>query len=652
MALFNKILIANRGEIACRIIRTAQRLGIHTVAVFSEADTQALHVKVADEAYLIGPAASKDSYLNITKIITIAQKANVDAIHPGYGFLSESADFANACERANITFIGPSAQAIALMANKNVAKAKVAEHNIATLPSHFDEEQSPETLLKHAKKIGFPIVLKAVAGGGGKGLRRVDQEQDFLHSYSAVKREANAFFNDDQLLVEKYLTNARHIEVQVLADHFGTMHTLFTRDCSIQRRHQKIVEEAPAPNLDKDDQDKIAQAAITIAKAIQYTNAGTIEFLVEDNAFYFMEMNTRLQVEHPVTEMITGVDIVEWQCRIAAGERLFANAPVESGHAIELRLNAEDPENDFLPSAGQLRYFQIPEQTDVVRIDSGFHQDDFVTIYYDSLLAKIIVWGQTRTQALQHLQQQLQEIEIFGIKTNLPLLKEIINDHQFKHAKFNTHFLQLQKRDLRFENPHIIYAMAALFLAQSFQPNTASPWQLCDGWRLNFPPRFSFQFLALEGSVTIEKHHPIFRMNINGCYYDGSIINTVVLAQDIYLLECLIADEYHRVKIFKRHNKLDLILQHQTYSLEIVDNRTDILQQDQEAQLIAPMPGTLVAVMVNSGQQVAKGDKLLVIEAMKMEHTLYAPRDGKIKLCHFKIGDLVSEGAELLEFED
>lgn len=425
MKLFKKILVANRGEIACRIIRTAHELDIQVVAVLSEADQNALHVKMADEAHLIGPAASRDSYLNINKIMAIAKLAKVEAIHPGYGFLSENAKFADACEKAGVIFIGPTAKAIALMANKTIAKETVSKAGVPVLPDFFSENQTKEVFLEQAKKIGFPLVLKAVAGGGGKGLRQVHDIAEFDHAYDAVKREAEAYFGDDQLLLEKYLSDARHVEVQILADTFGNVKTLSTRDCSIQRRHQKIIEEAPAPHVSLTLHNKILETAIKVAETIQYTNAGTVEFLLSGNEFYFLEMNTRLQVEHPITEMITGHDVVALQLQIAAGGSIETLSTETNGHAIEVRLNAEDPENNFLPSSGVLEFIQWPKLSEHFRIDRGYEQNDTVNIYYDSLLAKFIAWDKTREGAIQLLKKALFDTTLFGIKTNQPLLEKI-----------------------------------------------------------------------------------------------------------------------------------------------------------------------------------------------------------------------------------
>lgn len=656
MTQLKKILIANRGEIACRIIRTAKKLGITTVAVFSEVDAKAIHVQMADEAYLIGPAPSKDSYLNIKKIIEIAKQSNVTAIHPGYGFLSENCEFALACEQAGILFVGPSSKAIEMMGNKNVAKEIMKQHDVPVLPGFFIDTSDINDLVMAANKIGLPIVLKAVAGGGGKGLRLVENIEDLEQAYMAVKREAKAFFNDDNILLEKYLPNARHVEVQVLADHHGAVQALYTRDCSIQRRHQKIIEEAPAPNLSDALQEKMMQAAIKGAKSIQYTNAGTFEFLLDGENFYFMEMNTRLQVEHPVTEMITELDLVEWQLRITAGEKIFTARPKRIGHAIELRLNAEDPEKDFLPSSGVLEYFEYPSDSHL-RVDSGYQEGDHINIYYDSLLAKLIIWGEDRMQAVNQLRNALKEVTVFGIKTNLSALSSVINHEYFIAGNFNTHFLQQHKILNITAIPNEVYLIAATFLKNFNQhhhyhdnsEDLFSPWQLYSGWQLFASPRYHFNFENITVSIT-ETDKNSYQITMGDHQYDCNPLNMQLLGHDCYQIELIVNDTVLKAKILKLNDKLEILYQHQYYTLALFENNlTSLQQQESENQLMAPMPGTLVALHVSSGQKVNKGDKLLVLEAMKMEHTLYAPRDGVIKECFYRVGDLIKEGSQIIE---
>lgn len=659
--MFDKILIANRGEIACRIIRTAKRLGIKTVAVFSEADANALHVTLADEAYLLGSAASKDSYLNIDKIIALAKKTKVAAIHPGYGFLSENADFANAVAKAKLVFIGPTADVIRLMGNKKIAKDVIKKNGIPVLHGFYDEQQSVDNLLLAAQEIGFPIVLKAVAGGGGKGLRLVTEEHDFKSAYNAVKREAKAFFNDDKVLLEKYLLNAKHIEVQIMADHHGNISALFTRDCSIQRRHQKIIEEAPAPTLSANLEQKIMAAATDVARAIQYTNAGTVEFLVAEEHFYFMEMNTRLQVEHPVTEMITHLDLVEWQLRIAAGERLFKNAVEQQGHAIEVRLNAEDPENNFLPSAGTLHYFDYPKAVEFLRVDSGYQTGDTVNIFYDSLIAKFIVWAETRAMAIQRLVRVLDHTLIFGIKSNLSLLKAILQNDNFKNKKFDTHFLQTESISLRSQILGEFLVLSGLLLLvlnqqanhKKCNSDSHSLWLHHDGWRLFSSAELAFHFTHQQQDyvVNIKQGADGYTATIGDQTIKAMPIAFKVIQDNVYQLGAIVDEQYLKPHFYITDAKLEMVVNGQYYSLGIL--REDILKDSFEnlEQILAPMPGTLVALHVDIGQKVSKGEKLLVIEAMKMEHTVYAPKDGIIKTCHYRIGDSIKEGSELIEFE-
>ncbi len=654
MPLFNKILIANRGEIACRIMRTAKKMGIKTVAIFSEADKHSLAVKMSEEAFLIGGQKSTESYLQIDTIINLAKATNVDAIHPGYGFLSENSHFAEACEAENIVFIGPSAKAIQAMANKNLAKSIMAEHGVPVLPGYYDKNNDLALIQKAAKEIGYPIVLKALAGGGGKGLRVVHSENNFEEAYYAVRREAKAFFNDDQVLVEKYLENARHIEVQILCDHFGHQQYLFTRDCSIQRRHQKIVEEAPATNISGPLQKQLQATAFTAASAINYTNAGTIEFLIENEKFYFLEMNTRLQVEHPVTEMITDLDLVEWQIRIASGEKIFSKPKAASGHAIEIRLNAEDPEHDFLPSSGLLQYFHFADEDKNLRIDSGYREGDNINIFYDSLLAKIIVWKESRQQAIVCLSQALSQTYILGIKTNLTLLKAILNNEDFKLAAFNTNFLQIKKLTNSPTLERSISSIAGLFLYSKQNMETKNnPWQWNDGWRLygNSFFKIALSYNKIFKTLLIRKQENNFIVQDQDyCFYYQSI-SLIEQKNNIYQFNFILDNQYFEAMIFESSATLDLIVNGEQYTIDKEIKLHLSFDQGDRVELIAPMPGTLVALLVDSGQKVSKGDKLLVIEAMKMEHALYAPADGTVKQCYYQVGELVKEGDELIQFE-
>lgn len=468
--MFKKLLIANRGEIACRIIRTARKLNIHCIALYSEADKNALHVKMADEAVLIGPAPAKESYLNIAKIIDVAKQTGADAIHPGYGFLSENAAFARACEENNITFIGPSSKAIRAMGSKMLAKKIMQKANIPLLAGYFNQKQLLTAYKKAAQKIGYPVLLKASAGGGGKGMRIINNEEEFFSAWNSAKREALVSFGNDEMILEKFLPDCRHVEVQILGDHSGSYVSLFERDCSVQRRQQKIIEEAPAPNISENLRNKLAEVGIAAAKAINYSNAGTIEFLLDtNNHFYFMEMNTRIQVEHPVTEMITGIDIVEWQLRIAAGEKIpiAQKNIVKNGHAFEARIYAEDSENNFLPVTGKITQFKMPETNNTIRIDSGVQEKDEISIYYDSLLAKLIIWDKDRSKALKKLNQALNKCSIEGIKTNIEVLKKITLNPYFQNAVLSTSIVKNLNNN-NFINDEDIY----------------SPWNTNQNWRL------------------------------------------------------------------------------------------------------------------------------------------------------------------------
>ncbi|MFN7097754.1 MAG: acetyl/propionyl/methylcrotonyl-CoA carboxylase subunit alpha, partial [Gammaproteobacteria bacterium] len=444
--MFNSILIANRGEIACRVMRTAKRMGLRCIAVYSDADAHAPHVKMADEAYHLGPAPARTSYLDAEKILAIAKLSNADAIHPGYGFLSENAEFAKQCETAGIIFIGPPASAITAMGSKSNAKQLMEKAGVPLIPGYHGKDQSAAAFIKAAEKIGYPVLLKAAAGGGGKGMRVVNQASEMEIALAAAKREGLSSFGDDYILVEKYLAKPRHVEIQVFSDQHHHHLYLYERDCSIQRRHQKIIEEAPAPDMTDKLRSAMGAAAVACAKAIGYVGAGTIEFLLdEDGQFYFMEMNTRLQVEHPVTEMITGLDLVEWQLRVAAGEKMpltQAQIPLH-GHAIEVRIYAEDPAHDFLPSIGTIHYLQQPQLQNWLRVDTGVETGSQISQYYDPMIAKLIVWGESRTEAILRLLQALAHYHVCGVQTNLALLANIASHPDYQTAKVFTHFIDV-----------------------------------------------------------------------------------------------------------------------------------------------------------------------------------------------------------------
>lgn len=655
--MFKKLLIANRGEIACRIIKTAKKLNIRTIAVYSEIDAAAVHVAMADEAYCIGPAPSRESYLNGEKIVATALRAQAGAIHPGYGFLSEDAEFAQQCERAGLIFVGPSAHAIQVMGDKNLAKTTMAEAGVPVIPGYHGDQLEMPILKKEAKKIGFPLLIKASAGGGGKGMRLVQRITELEEAVNGARREAQAGFGDSRIFMEKYLTPSRHIELQILFDTQGQGVTLFNRDCSIQRRHQKVIEEAPASHLTEDTQKKMAKTALQAGAAIRYRGAGTIEFLVDaQENFYFMEMNTRLQVEHPVTEMITGLDLVEWQLRIAAGEPLTLQPSCiqAHGHAIEARLYAENPQNQFMPSAGPLLYFQLPQEiAGKIRIDTGFKQHDMISVYYDPLIAKIIAWGKDRLEAIERLKSALLQTAVFGIHTNLSLLNRIINNALFIEGKINTDFIPHQQEVLLSlpaapPDPVIILVCLTLLDRETQQrrnwlqssEDSFSPWSIPDGWRIT-------------GSAVC---HELYFYHKKTNYLIRAEKSNGGIALQWNEKRILVQKEWK-----KEQERLATVLNNDPEFIVFYEgepwrfslkNPIDAADAGKgEYGLKAPMPGTVIEVYVKSGQSVEKGERLMVIEAMKMEHTIYAPHAGIIKTIVHQPGNRIQEGAELLQFE-
>ena len=648
--MFNKILIANRGEIACRIIKTARKMGIESVAVYSTADRDSLHVSLANSAFCIGPPAASASYLNIDAIMTAAKESGAEAIHPGYGFLSENPDLALACSNAGIVFIGPSVEAMEAMASKQTAKLRLEKTNIPLTPGYHGKDQSDECLLKEAKKLGFPVLLKAASGGGGKGMRSVYNEADFLKDLEGARRESKASFADDTMLIEKLIANPRHVEMQIMADNHGNVVHLHERDCSIQRRHQKIIEEAPAPNLSKALRQGLANAAIEVARTIDYRGAGTVEFLVDGDHFYFMEMNTRLQVEHPVTEMITGLDLVEWQLRIAANEPLPCSQkeiPV-LGHAIECRIYAEDPQNNFLPSIGQLHFLKEPTGAGL-RIDTGVTQNSHITMYYDPMIAKLIAWGDSREQALQRLQQALQHYYIGGVKTNIPFLQAITKHPHFTLAKLSTNFLSEQNIEI-----DSVDTKSALFMAASvdylslFDSN--DPLRINTmAWQMHLKSEWRSSYV-----VNGEQHEiiiiPISSSELTLRYNDETIsLHAKLSAQQLSIED---GKSRHHACIEQFDNKLFLYTEKGPIIVERFDAEHQFNhQQSPDNQLTAPMPGTIVAILKNKGDTIKAGDRLIVLEAMKMEHTIHAPYDGQLTDIFYAIGAQVNEGAELVALQ-
>jgi 3-methylcrotonyl-CoA carboxylase alpha subunit len=656
--VFAKILIANRGEIACRVMRTAHRLGIAAVAVHTDADRAALHVRLAGEARRV------ESYLDIDAIVAAARAAGAEAIHPGYGFLSENEEFAAACSKAGLVFVGPPAEAIAAMGDKAAAKRLMEKAGVPLVPGYHGEEQDPAHLEKEAARIGFPVLIKPSAGGGGKGMRVVSNRREFGPALEGARREAKSSFGDDRVLIERYLERPRHIEIQVFGDAKGNVVYLFERDCSVQRRHQKVLEEAPAPGLDPKKRSEMGAAAVAAARAIGYSNAGTVEFIAEqDGRFYFMEMNTRLQVEHPVTEMVTGLDLVELQLRVAAGEILpFSQEDLRlEGHAIEARIYAEDPERDFLPATGRLAHVAFPHQDTDVRIDAGVESGDEITPWYDPMIAKLIVRGADRDAALARLRRALADVEIAGVRTNVAFLRRIAASKAFGRAELDTGLIERNRHEIFPKRDPIgtDVLAAAAFAELAYEERTAreraqasgdpySPWYRVDGWRLNEDSHHDFLFV--EG----ESEHPVrvlfsasgLRLAVHGKEhaFAGKPLDDAALSirldERMYRARALRdGGDWH---VFAGSDYRRLTLRH------------GLSGQDEEARrgsLAAPMPGRIVQVMSRPGEAVKKGQALLILEAMKMEHTVTAPADGIVKEIHFAAGEQVLEGAELVTLE-
>lgn len=651
--MFNKILIANRGEIACRIIKTARAMGIQTVAIYSTVDRQSVHVLQADSAYWIGEAKAQDSYLNINKIIAAAKESKAQAIHPGYGFLSENPEFAKACDAAGIVFIGPSVDAMEAMASKQLAKQLLEQTNVPLTPGYHGRAQEEEQLKAEAIKIGFPILIKAANGGGGKGMRAVYQEAEFSAALASAKRESTASFADDTMIIEKLVQHPRHVELQIMADNHGNVVHLFERDCSIQRRHQKIIEEAPAPNLSYLLREQLAQAACEVARSIKYRGAGTVEFLVDDQEnFYFMEMNTRLQVEHPVTEMITGLDLVAWQLKIAANEHLpLTQKQIQvQGHAIECRIYAEDPHHDFIPSIGQINYLQEPQGAGI-RIDTGIQLGSQITKYYDPMIAKLIAFAPTREEALARLQEALTHYYIGGVKTNIPFLRAICEHPKFKKATLSTDFIATGAIKLPQPNEELALLIAVAYdYLHCFDAITDPLLQ----------DTFSWQALL--------QNHWIWRYKVN-----EELVTLKVSAVDKNQFKVTIGEQEHLLQATFAFDRLYVETNKQTLKAA-VDNHKDYLTlytnqgcftlarftwnsfnnhtEPQKGLLTAPMPATIVAILKNRGEKVKAGDSLIVLEAMKMEHTIHAPTDGILVDIFFTVGAQVNEGVELLSLSE
>ncbi|MDJ0778838.1 MAG: biotin carboxylase N-terminal domain-containing protein [Gammaproteobacteria bacterium] len=655
--MFDKILIANRGEIAARVARSARRLGIVSVAVYSEADRGALHVEACDEAYAIGGATAAESYLDAERILDVARQCGAQAIHPGYGFLSENAGFARACAAAGIVFIGPPASAIEAMGSKSEAKALMAKAGVPLVPGYHGSEQGDELLTTESKKVGYPQLIKASAGGGGKGMRLVESETEFAAALAAARREASAGFGDDRVLLERYLRRPRHVELQVFGDTHGNYVHLFERDCSIQRRHQKVIEEAPAPGMTDELRARMAQAALDCAAAIDYVGAGTVEFLLdEDGSFYFMEMNTRLQVEHPVTEMITGLDLVEWQLRVAAGDRLpLVQQDIGiQGHSVEARIYAEMPERDFLPASGRIEYQQLPPIGPGARLELGARQGDSIGIYYDPMIAKLIVHAPDREQALARLAQLLREYHLLGPATNIGFLERLATHPALIAADLDTGFIERHRDELFAGDPAeqtraLVFAGAACVPVFDVAEQTDDIWSDRGGWRMNLPALFRVR-LVHDG----EAHEVEFEHADDGwrCRCRGELMHVNVERRDRHRLRVEIDDEIFEVAAVRMAERVLLAQQARTWSFDLPDPAQARGSDEADADHPrAPMSGAVVALPVAVGDTVAAGDTLVVIEAMKMEHAVTARVAGRVGEILFAVGDQVDEGDALVTLE-
>jgi 3-methylcrotonyl-CoA carboxylase alpha subunit len=646
--MIRRLLVANRGEIVCRIARTARRLGITTIAVYSDADRNALHVRSADEAYHLGSAAAAESYLNIGKLIALAKRVGADAIHPGYGFLSENAAFAQACVDSGLIFVGPPAAAIKAMGSKSASKAAMAAVGVPVAPGYHGSEQSAPRLQEEAGRVGFPLIIKASAGGGGKGMQVVNSAAEVPAAIESAQRLARTAFGDDRLLMERYFPKARHVEVQVFADAHGQTISLFDRDCSVQRRHQKIVEEAPAPGLREEVRAAMAQAAVKSAQAVGYVGAGTVEFLVDDaQNFYFMEMNTRLQVEHPVTELITGLDLVEWQLRIAQGEHLPTQDISRRGFAVEARLYAEDPAHDYLPSVGRISHLRWAAPSLRLRQDIGVEEGDEVSTYYDPMLGKIIAWGESRATAIDLLRRALGEIEIVGVATNRALLFSVLGDEEFRRGAVATNFLGERRKHLHFGDAGASaadMAIAAVWCAARRTDGNAL-WEDTRGWRLAAPASTAWRFG--ESVVSLDSPAPDSYL----ARLQGQQLSLRVLARDAASLQVECEGEVTQTRIVEAGQALHLFRsgRHLVVNLVCTDDSLQVAGTAEQGSLLTPLPGTVVAVHVAAGQHVARGAPLITVEAMKMEHTLTAPDEGVVSRVPFGVGDRVQAGAVLVE---
>ncbi|WP_342642257.1 acetyl/propionyl/methylcrotonyl-CoA carboxylase subunit alpha [Rhodoligotrophos ferricapiens] len=660
--MFSSVLIANRGEIAVRVIRTAKTLGLRTIAVYSDEDAASLHVRLADEAYRLGPAEVAQSYLRGDRILEIAREAAAECIHPGYGFLSENAEFAEACADAGITFVGPPPAAIRAMGLKDAAKAIMEKAGVPVVPGYHGDLQDDSFLKQKAYELGYPLIIKAVAGGGGKGMRRVDRHQDFADALAACRREARSAFGDDRVLLERYVAKPRHIEIQVFGDSHGNVVHLFERDCSLQRRHQKVIEEAPAPGMSETMRRRMGEAALAAARAVGYEGAGTVEFIVDaseglnEDAFYFMEMNTRLQVEHPVTEAITGLDLVALQLRVAAGEPLpFTEADLGApvGHAVEARLYAEDPAHGFLPQSGTLARLTWPEDQEGLRIDTGVEQGARISPYYDPMIAKLIVWGRDREEAMARLSRALRETSILGLRTNLGFLERLLEFKPFLDGNFDTGLIDARISALV---PDLSLTLrdslaAGLWLTHLKRVNAAraplltneprSPWSLMNGWSLGGDARTHLSLLINGDPVELD-----LTWRRDGTILVGSSETELAdFAREGSHFRATLAGQSETAIVF---DEADVVYA-QWYGHHLELRAQDMLERDIDAidggaVIRAPMSGKLIRILVSEGEMVERGTKLAVLEAMKMEHALVAPGPALVKTIGAREGEQLAEG--------
>ncbi|QWG11115.1 acetyl/propionyl/methylcrotonyl-CoA carboxylase subunit alpha [Bradyrhizobium sediminis] len=655
---FHTLLIANRGEIACRVIRSAQAMGLRTVAVYSEADAEAMHVAMADEAVLLGPARARDSYLNIERVIEVARKTGAEAVHPGYGFLSESAEFAQACLDAGLVFVGPTAAMIRMMGSKSGSKLLMEQAGVPLVPGYHGDAQDEATLAQAADKIGFPVLVKASAGGGGRGMRIVRSAAELAASIVSAKREAKAAFGDDRMLIEKFVQNPRHIEVQIVGDSHGNLLSLFERECTLQRRHQKVVEEAPSPTLDATQRETVCAAARKAAAAVNYVGAGTIEFVSDGKDVFFIEMNTRLQVEHPVTELITGIDLVEWQLRVAFGEKLplTQDQITLNGHAIEARVYAENPHKNFMPSVGRIRTWRTPAETIGLRIDAGYRAGDAVSPHYDAMLAKVIAWAPTRDEAIERLNRGLGETDVRGIVSNIPFLSALVTHPDVRANTIDTGFIERELKNLTpaAPAPHDLELGAAVvtILAEEVKAAGAevhSPWRT-SGWMPVGRRQRVFTFRHGQGA----EH------KVTLTYGNGPATLSIGERELAFTTSPDAAGGFEfRLHGIKSHvfaviegHELYLRTRNGCFDLHWVDpfgGETE--EQVGEDKIVAPLPGTVVALLAEVGASLEKGAPILTLEVMKMEQTLRAPFAGVLKAIKCKVGDIVGEGVELAEVE-